>query len=171
MNLEYWRGFVGVSAWVISTLTAVGFTVAAPHTLSPARLLEVCSSETIAEVTAKGDQLGWEAVPATDPGTIEWRQSFMSYNGGSVDVVGWRKNSTENEESISFWIAQGPNAHKACSYSVKVAGGLLDALIELLGRPSNLDRNEVAITAFWKPGRGEVSFSQVGSAALVVVSP
>lgn len=53
----------------------------------------------------------------------------------------------ENEEPISFWVARGPYARKACSYSVKIADRLSDALIEFLGHPSNLDR-KVATTAF-----------------------
>ena len=150
---------------------AGGSSIAAPQTLTPKRLLEVCSSETIAEVTAKGNQLGWETIPATDPSTMEWRRSFVSYNGGSVDVVGWRKSSTENVETISFWVAEGPNAHRACSYSVNVADGRLDALIELLCRPSSLYKDEVSTTAFWKQGKREISYSQVGSAAGVVISP
>ncbi|MEF0944305.1 hypothetical protein [Rhizobium sp. BR 362] len=171
MDAKSWRIIFGAAAYAISTLSAGGFALAEVQALSPPRLMEVCSSETVAEATAKGNQLGWDAIPATDPDTVKWRQSFMSYNGGTVDVVGWRKTSTENEELISFWVAQDPNAHTACAYTVKVAGGLLDALIELLGRPSNLDKNEVATTALWKRGSQEISFAQVGSGAEVVISP
>ena len=171
MNLKCWNAFRGVWALAIGTFMAGGVSIAAPQALSPKRLLEVCNSQSIAEVTAKGNQLGWETVPATDPSTVEWRKSFVSYNGGSVDVVGWRKTSTENVEVLSFWVAEGPNAHKACSYSINVADGLLDALIELLGRPSTLHKDEVSTTAFWKQGTREISYSQVGTAAGVVISP
>ncbi|MGY5804267.1 hypothetical protein ACXHMN_23285 [Rhizobium sp. LEGMi12c] len=171
MNSTFQLGLLGISAWATGMLVAVGVAVADSQTLSAERLLDVCSSRTIAEVTVKGGRLGWEVIPSTDPSTVSWRQSFISYNGGSVDVVGWRKRSTDNEETISFWVAQGPNAHKACSYSIKVAGRLLDDLTESLGRPSQFDKDEVATTAFWKRGSGEISFSQVGSTATVVISP
>lgn len=53
------------------------------------RLLTICEAPTVQTAMIKGDELGWPRL--TDAETEEWRRSFVAYNGGSVDVMGWRQ--------------------------------------------------------------------------------
>ena len=48
------------------------------------------------------DQLGWQRLIAAE--TEEWRTQFVGYNGGSVEVVGWRLDNTDGTHSLSFWV-------------------------------------------------------------------
>lgn len=101
------------------------------------------------------------------------RTHFVAYNGGSVEVVGWRRDKVGEAESLSFWVAVGPNGHKACAYSTARPTGFLDAMSQQLGAPDNLDKNGAikSITAWWKRGAVEYSFAQVGSSAIVSIGP
>ncbi len=35
----------------------------------------------------------------------------QGYNGGSVEVVGWKRKQSDSTDSLSFWIAVGPSGH------------------------------------------------------------
>lgn len=138
-----------------------------PTDMTAERLLDICEAPTVQTAMTKGDELGWPRL--TDAETEEWRRSFVGYNGGSVDVVGWRQEKAGGAESLSFWLATGPNGHKACAYSTPRPAGFLDALSEKLGAPDNLDKNDEieSTTAWWKRGAVEYSFVQVGSSAVI----
>ncbi|WP_425624824.1 hypothetical protein [Agrobacterium radiobacter] len=147
-----------------------GVATAMPADMTAERLLIICEAPTVQTATTKGDELGWRRL--TDAEAEEWRRSFVAYNGGSVDVVGWRHEKAGGAESLSFWIAIGPNEHKACAYSTPRPAGFLDALLERLGAPDNLDKNDAieSTTAWWKRGAVEYSFVQVGSSAVININ-
>lgn len=135
------------------------------------RVLDICEAPNVQAATVKGDELGWQRL--TDAETEEWRNNFVTYNGGSVEVVGWRLEKTDQADLLSFWVAVGPNGHKACYYSTARPAGLLDALSARLGEPDTLDRNDAIqlISASWRRGAVEYSFAQVGSSANFAVGP
>lgn len=107
-----------------------------------------------------------------DANIDEWRRSFVGYNNGSVDVVGWRREREGGAELLSFWIAAGPDGHKACAYTTPRPSGFLDALSDRFGVPDNLDKNDVieSVTAGWKRGAVDYSFVQVGTSAVINIS-
>jgi Family of unknown function (DUF6301) len=152
---------------VLGTFFAVRLVAAMPSALTPAQLLDICGSSTLSQAAAKGDQLGWQRM--SDAQLEEWRTNFMSYNRGSVQVLAWRRGQQGDEASLSFWIAQGPHTHRACSYSTDNPVGLLDALSERFGTPTNLDSYGFGTSASWKRGKTEVSFSRVGSSTVVTI--
>ncbi|UXS43013.1 hypothetical protein FY150_24745 (plasmid) [Agrobacterium tumefaciens] len=135
------------------------------------RLLDICEAPTVQAAIPKGDQLGWPRL--ADAETEEWRTHFVGYNGGPVEVVGWRRDNIEGVESLSFWVAGGLNGHKACAYSTKKPAGFLHALSERLGPPDTLDKEDAIemISAYWKRGTIEYSFTQVGSSATIDIGP
>jgi hypothetical protein len=100
----------------------------------------------------------------------KWRASFASYNGGPVEVLGWRRGGNEGDDSLSFWFAGGRSAHRACSYSTANPTGLLEELSERFGSSANLDKCQFGTTAFWKLGQMDVSFSQAGSNAVLYIA-
>lgn len=140
--------------------------VAMPVDMTADRLLDICEAPTVQAVLVKGDELGWPRM--TDAETEDWRRHFVAYNGGSVEVVGWR----DEAESLSFWIATGPNGHKACAYSTARPAGFLDALSKRLGAPDNLDRNDAieSTMARWTRSPVEYSFVQVGASAIINIT-
>jgi hypothetical protein len=156
-----------LAAAALGMIFATG-SVAAMPALTAAQLFDVCGSSTISEAAAKGDSLGWPRM--TDAQLEEWRSSFVAYNGGSVQVLAWRRGEKDGDDSLSFWIARGPNGHRACSYSTASPAGLLDALSEHFGAPDTLDKYEFGATATWKRDTAEIYFSQVGSRAGVTIS-
>lgn len=139
---------------------------ASPKNLTATQLIDFCSSSTVSDASAKGDQFGWRKM--TDAALHEWRTSFISYNGGSVDVTGWKRGGDEHGESLAFWIAQGPNSHKACSYSLGSDPGLLGGLSEILGVPETVEGTNA--NAHWKTELMEVYYTQVGSSTLVNIN-
>lgn len=147
-----------------------GEAAATPANMTVERLLTICEALTVQEAMVNGDKLDWKRL--TDADIDEWRRSFVGYSGGSVDVVGWRHEREGAAELLSFWIAAGPNGHKACAYTTPTSAGFLDALSERLGAPDNLDKNEVieSVTAGWKRGAVDYSFVQVGASAVINVS-
>jgi hypothetical protein len=149
----------------------LGVATAMPADMTVDRLLNICEAPTVQAAMVKGDELGWQRL--TDADTEDWRRHFVAYNGGSVDVVGWRGQKADEAESLSFWVATGPNGHKACAYSTARPAGFLDALSERLGAPDSLEKNEAieSITAWWKRGAVEYSFVQVGSSAVINIGP
>lgn len=160
---------------VISGLCAaflnIGAATAMPMDMTVDRLLDICESPTVQAATVKGDELGWQR--QSDAETEEWRTHFVAYNGGSVEVVGWRRDKAGEAESLSVWVAVGPNGHKACAYSTKKPAEFLLALSERLGSPDRLDREDAIemISAFWKRDAVEYSFTQVGSSATINIGP
>lgn len=151
------------------TLSAVQAMAASPATLTMTQLLDLCASTTVAEAATKGDVLGWPRM--TDAQTKSWQTSFLRFNGGSVSVVGWKRPQAAGETLLSFWIATGPNAHRACTYTATDTSGLLDALTSQLGKPDSLDTSEVSTSAHWQDGQRETSFTQVkAGSALINIS-
>lgn len=155
-------------AAVLMVLPISEAAVAIPPTPTVAQLLDICLSSTVSEAAAKGSALGWDRM--RDQETAAWRRSFLAYNGGSVDVIGWRRGENEGAGLLSFWIAKGANSHRACSYSLAGPSALLDALTEHLGTPDTLDKSGSGATAYWKKGAMEVSFSQFGSSTDVNIA-
>ncbi|MCJ2877435.1 hypothetical protein JUM41_24605 [Rhizobium pusense] len=149
----------------------IGAATAMPEDMTVDRLLAICEAPGVQAATVKGEALGWKRL--TDAETEEWRNNFVTYNGGSVEVVGWRREKTDHADLLSFWVAVGPNVHKACSYSTASSAGLLDALSGRLGEPDILDRHDAAevISASWTRGAVVYSFAQVGSSVTFAVGP
>lgn len=149
----------------------IGAATAMPEDMTVDRLLAICEAPGVQAATVKGEALGWKRL--TDAETEEWRNNFVTYNGGSVEVVGWRREKTGHADLLSFWVAVGPNVHKACSYSTARSAGLLDALSGRLGEPDILDRHDAAevISASWTRGAVVYSFAQVGSSVTFAVGP
>lgn len=143
---------------------------ATPAEMTGERLLTICEALTMQEAMVDGDKLDWQRMSSAD--IEEWRRSFAGYNGGTVDVVGWRNEREGGAELLSFWIAAGPDGHKACAFATPRPGGFLDALSDRLGGPDSLDKNEAikAVTALWKRGAVDYSFVQVGSSAVINIS-
>lgn len=133
------------------------------------RLLDICAAATVEAASLKGDMLGWSRL--SDAQVDDWRRHFLIYNGGTVDVVGWRRDPDSDEEAVSFWIADGPNSHKACTYSTASGNGLLEALSERLGKPDTLDKNDVAdsVSSFWQRNSVDYSFTQIGARSLLSI--
>ena len=162
---------ITVISGMCAAFLKIGAAIAKPMDMTVDRLLNICEAPTVLAATVKGDDLGWQR--QTDAETMEWRTQFVAYNGGSVEVVGWRRDKAGEAESLSVWVAVGPNGHKACAYSTARPTGLLDALSERLGAPHNLDKNDaIEITsAYWKRGAVAYSFTQVGSSAVINIGP
>lgn len=155
---------------LLCTLCSLFLTVesafALPKTLTATQLVDICSSSTVSDAAAKGDQLSWQRM--SDADFNEWRTGFLAYNGGSVDIVGWQHGQGEHVVSLSFWIAQGPNSHKACNYSLGSDAGLLGGLTEILGAPETVEG--MAGNAYWKTELMEVYYTQGGASRLVNIS-
>ena len=154
----------------LAALLSFGEAAATPANMTVERLLTICEAPTVQEAMVNGDKLDWQRLSNTD--VEEWRRSFAGYNGGSVDVVGWRHEVEGGAELLSFWIAAGPDGHKACAYTTPRPSGFLDALSDRLGAPDNLDKNDVmeSVTAGWKRGAVDYSFVQVGTSAVINIS-
>lgn len=138
-----------------------------PLDLTADRLLDICAAPTVQAAAHRGDEIGWPRLANAE--TKEWRTNFVAYNGGSVDIVGWRREQANGVELLSFWVAAGPNGHKACAYSTQTPAGLLDALSERLGAPDSFDKNDAieSVSASWTRGAIQYSFAQVGSSAVI----
>lgn len=150
---------------VFGVLSAVADAAAAPPMLTLAQLLEFCDSKTLAEAEAKGDQLGWRRM--TQAELEDWRAGFAASTHSAVEVSGWRRE--DGGDSLSFWVAHGPNQQRACSYAVNNPALLLDDLSERFGAANDLDKRDSGTTASWKFGATEISFSQVGQSAVLYV--
>lgn len=153
-----------------AALLSFGEAAATPADMTVDRLLDVCEAPTVQEAMVNGDKLDWQRLSNDD--IEEWRRSFVGYNGGSVDVVGWRHEREGGAELLSFWIAAGPDGHKACAFTTPRPAGFMDALSERLGAPDNLDKNDAinSVTALWKRGAIDYSFVQVGASAVINIS-
>lgn len=160
---------ITVAGGICAAFLSIGVAAAMPMEMTADRLLDICGALTVQGAMEKGDELGWQRM--TDAETEEWRTHFVGYNGGSVEIVGWRRDSAGGADSLSFWVAVGPSGHKACAFSTKKPAGFLDALSERLGVPDTFDKTEAAevTSAWWKRGTVEYSFTQVGSSAVINV--
>lgn len=154
---------------ICAMLVTIGTVTAMPIDMTIGRLLDICEAPAVTVAAQKGDELGWRRL--TDAETQEWHTSFVAYNGGSVEIVGWQREEAGKDESLSFWIAVGPNGHTACAYSTEGPSEFLDALSQRLGSPDNFDRNDAVemISASWTRGATQYSFVQVGSHILVSI--
>jgi hypothetical protein len=144
-------------------------TAAAADTSSPlsfAQLIDFCGSDTLAGAEAKADRLGWRRLAEAE--LKDWRTGFVAHNGGAVEVSGWQQGE-EGGDALSFWVVRGADQHRACSYTVNRPSRLLDELTERFGPPQNLDKQEFGLTASWKLGAMEISYSQVGNSAVLYV--
>lgn len=153
---------------VLSVLLAVQPAAATPPLPTLTQLFDFCGSQTMTEAEAKADQFGWRRMADAD--LHDWRAGFIAYNGGTVEVSGWRRGDNISDNSLSFWIARGPDGHRACLLTVTNPAKLLDDLSERFGAPTSLDKRELGTTAVWKRGSTEISFSQVGSNAVLYVA-
>ena len=164
-----------VMQMVVSGLCAlflgVGAARATPMEMTVDRLFEICEARSVEAAAAMGGALGWQRL--TDAETEEWREGFVAHNEAPVELVGWRRKLAAGEESLSFWIASGPDGHKACAYSTPDPAGMLAPLTERLGEPDSLDRNDATetISAWWKRGERQYSLTRVGSATIVNIGP
>ena len=158
---------ITVIGGIYTAFLNIGAATAMPVDMTVDRLLNICEAPNVQATTVKGDELGWQR--QTDAETEEWRSHFVAYNGGSVGVVGWRSDNNAEADLLSFWVAVGPNGNKACAYSTKRPSGLLDALSERLGTPDDMERAAAieSISAYWKRGVVEYSFTQTGSSATI----
>lgn len=153
------------------TLAAAVLLGGAAHALPPAptipQLLDICSSATVAEATAKGGRLEWERMDETR--IAPWRSSFEHGSGQAVEVVGWSRGPQERDGLLSFWAMMGAGGQRVCSYSARDAARLLDGLSHVLGTPDRQEANGAIASAGWSFGLGQVSFIQVGADALITV--
>ena len=135
------------------------------------RLLDLYAAPTVAVATDIGDEWGWTRM--SDAETDEWRRHFLHYNGGTLEHVSWRRETVSGPESASFWIATGPNGHKACTHSTKAPAKMLEGLTAHLGTPDTLDKNEdiQMISAWWTQGAVDYAFTQIGSSATISIGP
>lgn len=162
---------ITVTSGMCAAFLNIGAATATPENMTVNHLLAICEAPDVQAAIVQGDKLGWQRL--TDEETEDWRTHFVGYNGGSVEAVGWRRESAGRTDSLSFWVAVGPNGHKACTYSTARPAGLLDALSTRLGPPDTLDKEEAIemISAYWKQSAVEYSFTQTGSSATIAVGP
>lgn len=158
------------TAAAFALLATTATAASAPMDMSVDRLLDICAASSVAAAASKGDGLGWTRL--TDAQRDEWRRNFLAYNGGTLEHVGWRRDPGSETESLSFWVAAGPNGHTACAYSAAASAGLLEALTERLGKPDTLDKTEISksVSAVWAHGAVEYYFTQVGARMGVNIS-
>jgi hypothetical protein len=106
----------GVAFSVLFTVNAAAVT---PSMLTFVQLVDFCTSKTLAEAEAKGDQLGWRRLT---PAELEnWRTSYIASTGNTVEGTGWRRGDKDGGDSLSFWVARGPSQHRACAYPIPQA--------------------------------------------------
>lgn len=85
-------------------------------------------------------------------------------------MIAWRQGKAEKDEALSFWIAGGANAHRACTYSVTDGAALLAALTDQFDVPEQSDTTPIGGSAYWFSGGYEIAFTQVASSAMVNIS-
>lgn len=131
-------------------------------------IVAVCASVSMAEATARADALAWRPVPDAD--LDDWRQGFAAHDARAVVVRAWRQSEHDDADRLSFWIAAGPGGHVACSFDTASAEDLLDRVTARFGTPTTLERHTSGVTAMWSHAGGQVSYSQVGTHAGLVLS-
>ncbi|GAK73483.1 hypothetical protein RRU01S_44_00020 [Agrobacterium rubi TR3 = NBRC 13261] len=134
-------------------------------------VLNICSAPDVRTAIDRANHLGWRR--QTDAQVGEWRKAFVGYNGGSVDAVAWNNGEGDKVDKLSFWVATGPNGHKACAYTTRSPDGLREAMEKRLGPPEMSEKNDniQSRSASWTRGGLVYRFGQVGSAAGINVGP
>ncbi len=120
------------------------------------------------EARQTGKDLGWTQVDQSK--LKDWRNGFVSHNGGSVDVVGWERGAEYEHLSVSFWISQGSNAHKACPISTGKPESFFNNLVARFGQPQDKFAHDLGLVATWSSDVQDISFSQVGTTATIAIS-
>lgn len=128
-------------------------------------ILDVCEATSLVEATNRAERLGWPAIPEDR----DWRAGFERHNGGSVDVVGWRRGAREGDGLLSYWVASGHDPHSACSFTTDQPG-LLEALRDRFGAPDTIEEHGDIVSAFWKRGEAEVSLTRIGTSGSLTIS-
>jgi hypothetical protein len=146
---------------VVALLAASGSLTAEPEPGFSA-ILDVCEATSLEQAAIRGGALDWPAAPDDR----DWRTSYERHNGGTVRVIGWRRGEREGDGLLAYWVATGPNAHLACSFSTDHAG-LLEALCDLFGAPDTFEEEGATVSALWRRGGREVSFTRVGVNSLL----
>lgn len=155
-------------AAMLVVLSSKAAMAAPPSALTTAKLLDFCRSTTVAEAESKGNLLGWRKTGDAD--NNGWREGFLGMNGGTVDIVTWRRGENDADGILSFWVANGESRHRACSYSTGTPDGLLDSLKQEFGTPTDVLNHDFGEVVTWTQGSMEVSFSRVNSSAGIVIS-
>ena len=96
-----------------AALPAAGGSQAMSANTDFAAILNVREATTLDEAAGRSGRLGWPAAPEDR----NWRAGFERHNVGSVRVVGWRRAEREGDGLLSYWVASGRNAHRACSFA------------------------------------------------------
>ncbi len=78
----------------------IGTATAMPIDMTVERLFSVCEAPTVRAATERGSELGWQR--QTDAETEEWRTHFVAYNGGSLEIVGWRRKMQTKPSCCRF---------------------------------------------------------------------
>lgn len=165
------RTLIGGFCGAFATFLAVEVSNADSADATIENVLNVCSAPDVPTAVERANQDGWRR--QTDAEVSEWRSAFIGYNGGSVDVVAWRNGEGDKADTLSFWVAVGPNGHKACAYSTSSPEGLLDKLVQRLGPPETSETDDTIQfqSAYWARGQLVYRFGQVGSAGSITVGP
>ncbi|MBE9606398.1 hypothetical protein IAI18_16160 [Acetobacteraceae bacterium H6797] len=165
---------IALTAFLLAALSALPLgpgalaAQAEPPLPSAALLVSLCRSSSLAEAAQHGERLGWRL--QENERLENWRANFVQHNGGTVQVIGWRQGEDEKAALLSFWIAEGPNAHRACYYMAAHDNQLLDGLTDVIGRPESLDKVGDMVTAFWTQGPMEVEFLRTGNSTLLNIA-
>lgn len=125
----------------------------------------MCEATTLDAAAIRGGHLGWPALPEDR----NWRAAFEQHNGGTVRVIGWRRGAREGDGVLSYWVASGPNAHVACAFLTD-RRGLLEALRDRFGDADTFEVQGDIVSAFWRRGGREVSFTRVRASSTLNVS-
>lgn len=128
-------------------------------------ILDVCDATTLDEAAGRGERLGWPAAPEDRA----WRARFERYNGGTVRVISWRRSEREGDGLLSYWVASGPNAHRACAFTTSQPQ-LLEAMRGRFGTPDTFEEQGDIVSAFWQRADAEISFTRVGASSLLNLS-
>lgn len=128
-------------------------------------ILDVCEAVTLDEAAIKAERLGWPVAPEDR----DWRANFQRYNGGTVSIVSWRRSEREGDGMLSYWVASGPNAHRACVFATDQSG-LFEALRARFGTPNTYEGQGDNVNAFWQRAGTEISFTRVGVSRLLNLS-
>ena len=130
-------------------------------------IVDVCMALNVSDAAVKGGALHWHRIIDK-----EWEKSFTRYNGGTVEVVGWRGGDDERDGLLSFWIANGPSPHKSCSYIGPASGEeIIKETTARLGVPSTLKTDELGTFAEWGVDSERVELYRVGTLVSITFLP
>lgn len=130
-------------------------------------IVDVCMASNISDAVVKGQALHWHRIIDK-----EWEDSFIRYNGGTVEVVGWRRGDDERDGLLSFWIANGPSPHRSCSYIGPANGEeILKETTARLGAPLTLETDYIGTFAEWGVNSERVELYQVGTLVSITFLP